>query len=214
MFIDKKLTLVTAAQALPGNPQPQRINPQHRVLGSMMTPPFAPELQLAYFAMGCFWGAERLFWSLPGVVTTAVGYQGGYTEYATYQQVCSGLTGHAEAVLVLFDPQIISYHELLSAFWQNHQPTQGMRQGADQGSQYRSAIYCVSDWQLQQAEASAQRYQQALNDAGKTAPITTEISLATAFYYAEDEHQQYLSKYPQGYCGLCGSGVCLPADAD
>ena len=214
MFTDKKLTLVTAEQALPGNSQPQRINPQHRVLGSMMTPPFDSELQLAYFAMGCFWGAERLFWSLPGVVTTAVGYQGGYTEHATYQQVCSGLTGHAEAVLVLFDPRLISYSELLCAFWQNHQPSQGMRQGADRGSQYRSAIYCSCDAQLQQAECSAQRYQQALNEAGKTAPITTEIISAPIFYYAEDEHQQYLAKHPQGYCGLSGSGVCLPSDAN
>ena len=175
-----------------------------------MVAPFADNTEVAYFAMGCFWGAERLFWSLPGVISTAVGYQGGFTANATYKQVCTGQTGHAEVVMVVFEPAVISYAELLTKFWENHQPTQGMRQGADKGTQYRSALYCVSDEQLVMAQTSAEVYQTALDDAGSGESITTEVLAAKQFYYAEAEHQQYLAKNPQGYCGLGGSGICFP----
>ncbi|MFT5880257.1 MAG: peptide-methionine (S)-S-oxide reductase [Moritella sp.] len=213
MFFEKnKLTMVTESKALADNPAPVSIDPLHYVSGVSIVPPFAEKYQVCYFAMGCFWGAERLFWPLPGVFSTAVGYQGGYTANARYQQVCTGQTGHSEVVLVVFDPKVISYAALLMQFWEHHEPTQGMRQGPDQGSQYRSAIYCDSEHQLSQARGSAERYQQALQDAGNPQAITTEITLAKPFYYAEQEHQQYLAKHPQGYCSLAGSGVCYPGD--
>ena len=160
--------------------------------------------------MGCFWGAERRFWQQPGVWSTAVGYAGGFTPNPTYEETCSGLTGHTEVVLVVFDPQLTSYQALLKTFWEAHNPTQGMRQGNDTGTQYRSAIYCLNAEQLQAAEASSQRFGQALQEAG-LGPVTTEIAMAGPFYYAEAYHQQYLAKNPGGYCGLGGTGVCLPA---
>lgn len=211
-FAKNKLVMVTESEALADNPTPVSLEPLHFVSGTSMRPPFAENYQVCYFAMGCFWGAERLFWSLPGVVSTAVGYQGGYTANARYQQVCTGQTGHSEAVLVVFDPTVIDYSTLLMQFWEHHDPTQGMRQGPDQGSQYRSAIYCSSAQQLSLACESAERYQQALYDAGNPRAITTEITLAKPFYYAEQEHQQYLAKNPQGYCSLAGSGVCYPGN--
>ncbi|QUM83912.1 peptide-methionine (S)-S-oxide reductase MsrA [Moritella sp. 28] len=211
-FAKNKLTMVSEADALPDNPTAITVDALHYVSATNMVPPFIAQHQVCYFAMGCFWGAERLFWSVPGVVTTAVGYQGGYTVHPRYQQVCSGQTGHTESVLVVFDPEVISYAELLILFWENHQPTQGMRQGADQGTQYRSAIYCTSQQQLVQAKASADHYQQALTGGGSSELITTEIDLAAPFYYAEQDHQQYLAKNPQGYCGLGGSGICYPGN--
>ncbi|QUM77551.1 peptide-methionine (S)-S-oxide reductase MsrA [Moritella sp. 24] len=211
-FTKNKLTMVSESDALPDNPTAITVDALHYVSGTNMVPPFVAQYQVCYFAMGCFWGAERLFWSIPGVVTTAVGYQGGYTVHPRYQQVCSGQTGHTESVLVVFDPEVISFAELLILFWENHQPTQGMRQGADQGTQYRSAIYCSTKLQLSQARASAAHYQQALTDAGSTESITTEVDLAAPFYYAEADHQQYLAKNPQGYCGLGGSGICYPSN--
>lgn len=178
----------------------------HRLSQRSIYPPFAENYHYALLAMGCFWGAERRFWQQPGVWVTAVGYAGGSTENPNYQEVCSGLTGHAEVVLVVFDPAQVSFTELLEVFWQAHDPTQGMRQGNDIGSQYRSAIYCMSQQHLEQAQVSCQHYQARLNAAGK-GPITTEITLAPIFYYAEDLHQQYLVQNPNGYCGLRGTGV-------
>lgn len=213
MFFSKnKLAMVSKSEALPDNPTAIPVDALHYVSASKMVPPFVAQYQVCYFAMGCFWGAERLFWSIPGVVTTAVGYQGGYTVNPSYQQVCTGQTGHTEAVLVVFDPEVISYAELLILFWENHQATQGMRQGNDQGTQYRSALYCTSQQQLSEAKASAAHYQQALLDSGSTETITTEIDMAAPFYYAEADHQQYLAKNPQGYCGLGGSGICYPSN--
>ncbi|WP_019531676.1 peptide-methionine (S)-S-oxide reductase MsrA [Dasania marina] len=180
--------------------------PTHTVLASNMQPPFPPHCEQVLFGMGCFWGAERKFWQLPGVYTTAVGYAGGTGENPSYNDVCSGLTGHAEVVLVVYDPQQRSFESLLSCFWQSHNPTQGMRQGNDTGSQYRSAIYVNNDSALAQAEASQQCYQKQLDARGLPA-ITTEILLMPPFYYAEDYHQQYLDKNPNGYCGLGGLGV-------
>jgi len=209
-FSSQNSQLVNEQDALPNNDVAIEITDKHFVLSSSLVAPFAENTEIAYFAMGCFWGAERLFWSLPGVVSTAVGYQGGFTANATYTQVCTGKTGHAEAVMVVFDPAVIGYAELLTKFWENHQPTQGMRQGADKGTQYRSAIYCGSDEQLSAALSSASIYQEALDDAGSGESITTEITAAKMFYYAESEHQQYLAKNPQGYCGLGGSGICYP----
>lgn len=200
--------LPSAEQALPGRDTPMPISAAHFVNGQSIQPPFAAGLEQAVFAMGCFWGAERRFWQQPGVVVTAVGYAGGHTPNPTYDETCSGLTGHTEVVLVLFDPQLTSYAALLKVFWEAHNPTQGMRQGNDQGSQYRSAIYCHGAAQLAQAQASQQRYQQQLEQAG-FGPITTEIRLAPTFYYAEGYHQQYLAKNPSGYCGLSGTGLCL-----
>jgi len=182
---------------------------RHHVNGHPLMPPFPEGMQQALFAMGCFWGAERLFWQTEGVYSTAVGYAGGQRENPSYEQVCSGATGHAEVVLVVFDPARVSYAQLLSRFWEGHDPTQGMRQGNDIGSQYRSAIYCFGEQQLLQAEASRQAYQQAL-DARGYPQITTEILPAPPFYYAEEYHQQYLSKNPAGYCGLGGTGVACP----
>jgi peptide-methionine (S)-S-oxide reductase len=205
-----KDTLPSAEQALPGRSTAMPINAAHAVNGQPLQPPFAAGLEQAVFAMGCFWGAERRFWQQPGVVITAAGYAGGHTPNPSYDETCSGLTGHTEVVLVVFDPQRTSYAALLKVFWEAHNPTQGMRQGNDQGSQYRSAIYCYGAAQLDAALASQQRYQQQLEQAG-FGPITTEIRLAPTFYYAEEYHQQYLAKNPGGYCGLRGTGVCLEA---
>ncbi len=207
ILLDKN-ALPTAEQALPGRNTPMPISAPHFVNGQALQPPFAAGLEQAIFAMGCFWGAERRFWQQPGVTVTAVGYAGGHTANPSYEETCSGLTGHTEVVLVLFDPQQTSYAALLKVFWEAHNPTQGMRQGNDQGSQYRSAIYCTSPAQLAQAQASRERFQQQLEQAG-FGPITTEIRLAPPFYYAEQYHQQYLAKNPGGYCGLGGTGVCL-----
>ena len=209
-FAKNKSTMVSKSAALPDNPTEIPVDALHYVSATNMVPPFVAQHQVCYFAMGGFWGAERLFWSVPGVVTTAVGYQGGYTVHPHYHQVCTGQTGHTESVLVVFDPEVISYAELLILFWENHQSTQGMRQGADQGTQYRSALYCTSAQQLSEAKASAVHYQQALVDGGSDDTITTEIDLAAPFYYAEADHQQYLAKNPQGYCGIGGSGICYP----
>jgi peptide-methionine (S)-S-oxide reductase len=207
ILLDKS-ALPTAEQALPGRSTPLPISAPHFVNGQPLQPPFAAGLEQAIFAMGCFWGAERRFWQQPGVTVTAVGYAGGHTPNPSYEETCSGLTGHTEVVLVVFDPQQTSYAALLKVFWEAHNPTQGMRQGNDQGSQYRSAIYCTSPAQLAEAQASQQRFQQQLEHAG-FGPITTEIRLAPPFYYAEQYHQQYLAKNPGGYCGLSGTGICL-----
>ncbi|MGB3304918.1 MAG: peptide-methionine (S)-S-oxide reductase MsrA [Thermomicrobiales bacterium] len=203
----KKHDLPTAADALPGRSTPAfTFNEQHAVLGTKMTPPFPAELEVAQFALGCFWGAERLFWELDGVWTTASGYAGGFTPNPTYEEVCSGKTGHAETVLVVFDPAKVSYASLVKDFFEAHNPTQGMRQGNDVGTQYRSAIYYTSDEQKEIAEAARDSYNAALQEAGYP-PVTTEIKPAGPFYYAEDYHQQYLHKVPNGYCGLEGTGV-------
>ena len=205
-----KIELPTAAQALPGRETPMPVPEAHYVNGHPLQAPFPTGLEQAVFGLGCFWGAERRFWQQEGVWSTAVGYAGGHTPNPTYDEVCSGLTGHTEVVLVVFDPRVISYERLLAVFWETHNPTQGMRQGNDIGTQYRSAIYCTSDAQLQAARASEARFQAELDKAGFGA-ITTEIAEAPAFYYAEAYHQQYLAKNPNGYCGLGGTGVCLPA---
>lgn len=187
-----------------------QLSNRHHVNGHPVLPPFPEGMQRALFGMGCFWGAERLFWQTSGVYTTAAGYAGGQRENPTYEQVCSGATGHAEVVLVVFDPEAISYDELLKRFWEGHDPTQGMRQGNDIGTQYRSVIYCYDEAQLHKAEASRQAYQQVLKAKGYPG-ITSEILPAPSFYYAEEYHQQYLSKNPRGYCGLGGTGVTCPA---
>lgn len=199
-------------EALPGRSQPIWTPGRHFVLGTPMAPPFPEGTERAIFGMGCFWGAERVFWSLPGVYTTAVGYSGGFTPNPTYEEVCSGLTGHAEVVLVVFDPQKIDYGELLRSFFEEHDPTQGMRQGNDIGTQYRSAIYTTNERQLTLARAARDRYGEELAKAG-FGPITTEIAQAGPFYYAEEYHQQYLAKNPSGYCGLGGTGVRCPSSA-
>lgn len=204
-----KLKLPTPEQALKGRSQPMRLSAPHYVSGNPLQPPFRVGLQTAQFAMGCFWGAERKFWELPGVYSTAVGYTAGSTPNPTYEEVCSGLTGHTEAVLVVFDPKVISYDALLKTFWESHDPTQGMRQGNDVGTQYRSGIYYVDPTQQAAAEASRDTFEQRLRDAGFET-ITTEILPATDFFYAEDYHQQYLAKNPHGYCGLGGTGVSCP----
>jgi peptide-methionine (S)-S-oxide reductase len=203
----RKITMPTAGEALPGRETPMAVPERHFVNGNRMTPPFPAGMQLALFGMGCFWGAERLFWEMPGVHSTAAGYAGGFTSNPTYPEVCTGLTGHTEVVRVVFDPKRISYAELLKAFWESHDPTQGMRQGGDVGTQYRSAIYATDDKQLDEAQLSLDAYRRALADAGHEKPITTEILPAPVFYYAEDYHQQYLAKNPAGYCGLGGCGV-------
>jgi peptide-methionine (S)-S-oxide reductase len=205
----KKLELPTPDEALPGRAQAMCVTGRHDVLGTPLTPPFPEGLEQAVFGLGCFWGAERKFWQAPGVYTTAVGYAGGLTPNPTYEEVCSGLTGHAEVVLVVFDPKQTSYEELLRVFWEAHDPTQGMRQGNDLGTQYRSAIYTFSEAQREAAEASKARFQEALRQAGY-GEITTEIAPAGPFYYAEPYHQQYLAKNPFGYCGLGGTGVSCP----
>jgi peptide-methionine (S)-S-oxide reductase len=204
-----KLTMPTAERALPGRSRPMPVPARHFVNGAPLAPPFPDGLELAMFGMGCFWGAEKRFWALPGVVTTAVGYAGGLTPNPTYEEVCSGLTGHNEVVRVVFDPKKIGYDELLRVFWESHDPTQGMRQGNDVGTQYRSGIYVYSPAQRALAEASRDAYQPGLTKA-KYGPITTEIVDAPEFYYAEDYHQQYLAKNPMGYCGLGGTGVACP----
>ncbi len=202
----KALIKPTEEQALPGRAEPLEIENRHFVLGRALKPPFPAGLKSAQFGMGCFWGAERVFWNAPGVYTTAVGYAGGYTPNATYEEVCTGLTGHAEVVLVVYDPTPTTFNKLLEIFWPSHDPTQGMRQGADIGTQYRSAIYCSDDEQLDAAEQSRDHYQKQLA-ARRFGKITTEIAKAPPFYYAEDYHQQYLAKNPGGYCGLGGCGV-------
>lgn len=208
----KKLTLPSREEALPGRKEQMPVPDRHFVNGNPLKAPFPAGLEQAVFGLGCFWGAERKFWQQEGVFSTAVGYAAGVTPNPTYQEVCSGMTGHNEVVLVVFDPQVISYETLLKVFWESHDPTQGMRQGNDSGTQYRSGIYVYSPEQRQQAEASRDAYQQALSAAGyKT--ITTEILDAPEFYYAEAYHQQYLAKNPNGYCGLGGTKVCYPATA-
>ena len=209
LFFAHKSKLPTPAEALPGRQTPMRVPARHHVLGTPLEPPFPDHMQMAMFGLGCFWGAERYFWETPGVHSTAVGYAAGYTPNPTYQEVCSGQTGHNEVVRVVFDPAQVSYEQLLKVFWEGHDPTQGMRQGNDAGTQYRSGIYCYSDEQTQIAEASRRDYEAALRDVGYGA-ITTEILPAPAFYYAEDYHQQYLAKNPGGYCGHGGTGVSCP----
>ena len=204
-----KAQLPTPAEALPGRADTMRVGARHTVLGSSLVPPYPDGVEVAEFALGCFWGAERDFWETPGVVSTAVGYEGGYTPNPTYEEVCSGRTGHAEAVRVVYDPARVSYRELLKVFWEAHDPTQGMRQGNDVGTQYRSVIFVRSDEQRQAAEESRDAYQSVLTAAGY-APITTEIGAAGEFFFAEDYHQQYLAKNPWGYCGLGGTGVACP----
>ena len=208
MLFDK-LSLVDKEKALPGRTNAMPIENEHYVHGRPIQGPFEPEYHQVYFGMGCFWGAERKFWSLPGVYTTAVGYGAGFTQNPTYQEVCSGQTGHNEIVLVVFDPQVISLKDLLVVFFESHNPTQGMRQGNDIGTQYRSGIYVSSDHQKQVAEKLLAQYQEALIKNGHT-KITTEVLSAPEFYYAEDYHQQYLAKNPNGYCGIGGTGVTCP----
>ncbi len=205
-----KTQMVTAEQALEGRgARPFALSSRHAVLGTTLEGPWAEGLEVAHFAMGCFWGAERVFWQLDGVHSTAVGYIAGFTPHPTYEEVCSGKTGHTEVVQVVFDPAKISYEALLRAFWENHDPTQGMRQGNDVGTQYRSGVYVHSAEQRAAAEASHQAYARKLSEAGYSA-ITSEIEDAGEFYYAEDYHQQYLAKNPGGYCGLGGTGVSCP----
>lgn len=206
---EKMTTMPTPEQALPGRSTRMAVPDKHYVLGNVMKAPFCEGLQQAIFGLGCFWGAERRFWETTGVYTTAVGYAGGLTPNPTYQEVCSGMTGHNEVVLVVFDPAKVSYDTLLQEFWQAHDPTQGMRQGNDVGTQYRSGIYYFDEEQKAQALASRERYQQALLKAGR-GMISTEIVAAPEFYYAEEYHQQYLAKNPGGYCGLGGTGVAFP----
>ena len=208
-FGKKKLTLPTPSEALPGRTTSMPVPAQHYVNSNPLKPPFPEGMEKAMFGMGCFWGAERKFWQHQGVYSTSVGYAAGVTPNPTYKEVCTGMTGHNEVVLVIFDPQVITYAEILKAFWESHNPTQGMRQGNDVGTQYRSGIYVYSENQKQAAQASLKRYQQALKDAGY-GEITTEILDAPEFYYAEDYHQQYLAKNPGGYCGLGGTNVSCP----
>ena len=208
-----KTRMPGAEDALPGRSERMRVPDKHYVLGTPLEPPLPDGLERAVFGMGCFWGAERGFWELDGVYTTAAGYAGGFTPNATYEEVCSGRTGHAEVVLVVFDPQKISYEELLKKFWEGHDPTQGMRQGNDMGTQYRSGIYVRSDAQREAAEASREAYAERLAGAGY-GEITTEIADEPEFYYAEDYHQQYLAKNPSGYCGIGGTGVSCQVGID
>lgn len=210
LFTRKSLEMPTADQALPGRPTPIPTAKRHFINGNPIQPPYPEGLQRAVFALGCFWGAERKFWELgDGIFTTAVGYAGGFTPNPTYEEVCSGRTGHTEVVLVVFDPKRISYEKLLKTFWENHDPTQGMRQGNDVGTQYRSAIYTVDDAQAKAAQQSKTVFGKALS-AQRYGSITTEIAPAGPFYFAEDYHQQYLAKNPAGYCGLGGTGVSCP----
>ena len=210
LFAGHRQGMVTAAEALPGRDTPIVVPDRHLVLGTPLVPPFPEGYERAVFAMGCFWGAERLFWEAPGVYTTAVGYAGGFTPNPTYEEVCSGRTGHAEVVLCVFDPEATDYQAMLDRFLEGHDPTQGMRQGNDRGSQYRSAVYTSSASQDEAVRAAVGRYQEALGEAGYGA-ITTEIAPAGPFYYAEGYHQQYLAANPGGYCGLGGTGVCAVA---
>ncbi len=206
----KKTEMPTPEQALRGRANPMQVSDRHFVSGHAVKPPFPQGMERALFGLGCFWGAERRFWQLPGVYSTAVGYAAGYTPNPTYDEVCTGLTGHNEAVMVVFDPAVITYQDLLRRFWESHDPTQGMRQGNDIGTQYRSGIYYYDETQRNAAEQSRESYGAALNAAG-AGPITTEILPAPEFYYAEDFHQQYLAKNPHGYCGLGGCAVPYPA---
>jgi peptide-methionine (S)-S-oxide reductase len=209
LFSHKPLDIPSPSDALKGRAEPIPTAETHFVNGRPLRGPYPEGLELAEFAMGCFWGVERVFWNLPGMWVTAVGYAGGSTPNPTYEEACSGRTGHAEAVLVAFDPKVISYEQLLKVFWENHDPTQGMRQGNDIGTQYRSAIYTYSEAQAKAAEASRRAYGQALKARG-LGPVTTEIKPAGLFYFAEDYHQQYLAKNPGGYCGIAGTGVTCP----
>ena len=209
LFSSRKTQMIDPDRALPGRDAPMPVPARHEVLGTPLMPPFPEGLQRAVFGMGCFWGAERFFWQAEGVYTTAAGYAGGYTPNPSYEEVCSTGTGHAEVVLVVFDPGVTSYEAMLQLFWENHDPTQGMRQGNDVGTQYRSAIYTADAAQREAAEASKAMYQERLADAGH-GEITTEIADAGPFYYAEDYHQQYLAKNPGGYCGIGGTGVSCP----
>jgi peptide-methionine (S)-S-oxide reductase len=209
-FGSRKPMVPSEREALPGRAERMQVPAQHFVNGAPLEPPFPAGMDFATFGMGCFWGAERKFWEIKGVFSTAVGYAGGFTPNPTYEEVCGGRTGHAEVVRVVFDPAIVSYEDLLRVFWENHDPTQGMRQGNDVGTQYRSAIYCYSEGQLPAAETSRGAYQDVLRKAG-FGDITTEIREAPEFYYAEDYHQQYLAKNPRGYCGIGGTGVRCPA---
>jgi peptide-methionine (S)-S-oxide reductase len=210
-FSLRKAEMPTRETALPGRAQPMTVPATHHVSGARLVPPFPDGMELALFGMGCFWGAERIFWQTEGVYSTSVGYAGGFTPNPTYEEVCSGRTGHAEVVRVIFDPTKISFDALLGLFWESHDPTQGMRQGNDVGSQYRSAIYTYGEDQGRVAEASRNAYQRALR-ASRVGEITTEISKAGEFYYAEDYHQQYLAKNPWGYCGIGGTGVRYSSD--
>ena len=209
LFGRGKSQMVTADTALTGRSTPLRVPAEHYVNGHRLQPPFPDGVATAVFGMGCFWGAERTFWQTPGVYSTAVGYAGGFTANPTYEETCSGRTGHTEVVLVVFDPARISYEQLLRVFWEGHDPTQGMRQGNDRGTQYRSAAYVVDDAQRATAESTAAVYRDALRAARRGA-ITTEVAPLGAFYYAEDYHQQYLAKVPNGYCGIGGTGVSCP----
>ena len=210
MFLARKnIQMPTPEQALSGRDTPMRVPEKHFVNGHPLRPPFPAGLEQAQFAMGCFWGAERRFWQTPGVYSTAVGYAGGFTPNPTYDEVCTGLTGHTEVVLVVFDPEQVVYTDLLRLFWEGHDPTQGMRQGNDVGTQYRSAIYTSDETQAKAAETSRAAFQTALS-AGGYGPVSTEIRPAPKLYYAEDFHQQYLAKNPAGYCGLGGTGITLP----
>jgi peptide-methionine (S)-S-oxide reductase len=209
LFSSRKTQMIDAERALPGRDAPMPVPARHEVLGTPIAPPFPEGLERIVVGMGCFWGAERVFWQADGVYTTAVGYAGGYTPNPTYEEVCSAGTGHAEVVLAVFDPAVTSYEAMLRLFWENHDPTQAMRQGNDVGTQYRSAVYWETEAQRDLALASRETYQQRLRDAGY-GDITTEIAEAGPFYYAEDYHQQYLSKVPNGYCGLGGTGVSCP----
>ncbi len=211
-FMKKPNKLLPASSALPGRSTPMDVPAKHFVTGHRLQAPFPEGLQLAQFGLGCFWGAERKFWEVRGVYSTAVGYAGGETRNPTYEEVCSGMTNHTEAVLVVFDPKMASYEELLKLFWESHDPTQGMRQGNDAGTQYRSAIYTYGEKQQAAALASKEVFQKLLKQKGFGA-ITTEIRPAPEFYYAEDYHQQYLAKNPGGYCGLGGTGVSCPVGA-
>jgi peptide-methionine (S)-S-oxide reductase len=208
-LFSEKLKLPTADQALPGRPEKMPVPASHFVNGARLEPPFPEGTELALFGLGCFWGAERKFWQTPGVVSTSVGYAGGVTPNPSYREVCSGATGHTEVVRVVYDPKTVSYAELLRVFWEAHDPTQGMRQGNDVGTQYRSAIYTYGAEQAKAAATSREEYQRALDAAGH-GPITTEIRPAPEYYYAEEYHQQYLAKNPGGYCGIGGTGVSCP----
>jgi len=208
-FLTRKSDMVDAERALPGRDTAIPVPARHEVLGTPLTPPFPDGFETAVFGLGCFWGAERIFWQAPGVWTTAVGYAGGFTPNPTYEEVCSAQTGHTEAVLVVFDPARTSYDALLKLFWEGHDPTQGMRQGNDVGTQYRSAVYWTSEAQRDAALRSRENYQETLRESGY-GEITSEIAEAGPFYYAEDYHQQYLHKNPMGYCGLGGTGVSCP----
>jgi peptide-methionine (S)-S-oxide reductase len=208
-LLGSKSRMVAPEDALSGRPDPIPVPDRHFVLGTPIQPPFPEGMQTAVVGMGCFWGAERVFWQAPGVYSTAVGYAGGYTPNPTYEEVCSGRTGHTEAVLVVFDPEKTSYEEILRLFWENHDPTQGMRQGNDAGTQYRSAVYFSDDSQREAIESSRELFGEKLKAAGY-GQITTEVAALGEFYYAEDYHQQYLAKVPNGYCGLGGTGVSCP----